>query len=370
MTLAHPPFLLLPQVPGCVRCASTEETAAARGPRRTGSVRDVRAVQITEFGGPEVLTSVETESPTPPEGWVLIDVTSAGVNFTDTHQADNSCPTPQRLPLIPGAEVVGRVRGGDLDGTRVVALLTRGGGYAEQAVAPSSAVFPIGKDIADATALALVMQGTTAWHLLRTSTAMRPGETVVVHAGAGGVGSLAIQLARQWGAGRVITTASSEDKRDLATKLGADVAVDVSQATTAAEVEDTLLAANEGRRVDVVLEMTGGVVFDGSLRTLAPMGRLACYGMASRTPPTPVDSRRLMAISATVSGFWLVHHAERPEALGPAMEELLSLVRAGRLTGVAGGRYPLAEAARAHADLRARRTVGKLVLDVTPSGAS
>jgi NADPH2:quinone reductase len=333
-------------------------------------VHGVRAVQITEFGGPEVLTLVETRSPTPPDGWVLIDVTSAGVNFADTHQAENSYLVPQQLPLIPGAEVVGRVRGGDLDGVRVVALLTGGGGYAEQAVAPSTSVFPIGEDIDDTTALALVLQGTTAWHLLRTSTAMRPGESVVVHAGAGGVGSLAVQLARQWGAGRVISTASSADKRDLAGRLGADAAVDVSRATTAAQVEETLLTANEGRQVDIVLEMTGGVVFDGSLRALAPLGRLVCYGMASRTPPTPVDPRRLMATSTTVSGFWLAQVAQRQEALGPAMEELLSLVRAGRLTGVTGGRYPLAEVARAHLDLRGRRTVGKLVLDVGSSTQS
>lgn len=332
-------------------------------------MQTVRAVQITEFGGPEVLTPVETEPPTPPGGWVLVDVTAAGVNFADTHQTENSYLAPQKLPLIPGAEVVGRVRGGDLDGARVVALLTGGGGYAEQAVAPAATVFPIGEDIDDATALALVLQGTTAWHLLRNSTSLRPGESVVVHAGAGGVGSLAIQLARQWGAGRVIATASSPEKRDLATKLGADAAVDVSAATTAAEVEETLRTANEGRRVDIVLEMTGGVVFDGSLQALAPMGRLVCYGMASRTPPTPVDPRLLMAASTTVSGFWLVHAAGRPGGLAPAMEELLSLVRAGRLTGVAGGRYPLEQAAQAHVDLRARRTVGKLVLEVGPGRA-
>lgn len=329
----------------------------------------MRAVQITEFGGPEVLTLVDTEPPTQPEGWHLIDVTAAGVNYADTHQAENSYLAPQRLPLIPGAEVVGRVRGGELDGTRVVALLLDGGGYAEQAVAPSEVVFPIGEDIDDATALAVVLQGTTAWHLLRTSTSMRLGESVVVHAGAGGVGSLAVQLAKQWGAGRVIATCSSPKKRELALSLGADAAVDVSAPADADEVERILREANDGRRVDIVLEMTGGVVFDGSLQALAPLGRLVSYGMASRTPPTPADPRRLMAQSTTVSGFWLVHAARLPGGLRPAMEELLSLARAGRLTTVAGGRYPLAEAAAAHTELRARRTVGKLVLDMAQSSS-
>lgn len=328
----------------------------------------MRAVQIAEFGGPEVLTPVEIEPPEPPEGWVLIDVAAAGVNYADTHQAEDSYLVPQQLPLVPGAEVVGHVRGGDLDGAHVVALLN-GGGYAEQAVAPVSSVFPIGDDVDDATALALVLQGTTAWHLLRTCAAMRPGESVVVHAGAGGVGSLAVQLARQWGAGRVIATASTADKRELATKLGADVAVDVSRSTTAEQVEQTLREANDGRGVDIVLEMTGGPVFDGSLRALAPFGRMICYGMASRIPPSPIDPRRLMASSTTVSGFWLIRAARRPDGLKPAMEELLSLVRAGRLTGVPGGRYPLTDASRAHRDLRGRRTVGKLILETTPDAA-
>ncbi len=326
-------------------------------------------MQITQFGGPEVLTLVETEPPRPAEGRRLIDVTTAGVNYADTHQAENSYLAPQTLPLIPGAEVVGRVRGGDLDGTRVAALLLGGGGYAEQALATDELVFPIGEDVDDGTALGLVLQGTTAWHLLRTCAALRPGESVVVHAGAGGVGTLAVQLAKQWGAGRVIATASTPDKRELATRLGADVAVDVSTATTAAEVEQLLREANEGRRVDIVLEMTGGVVFDGSLQALAPLGRLICYGMASRTPPTPVDPRLLMATSTSVSGFWLAHAARRPGGLAPAIEELLSLVRAGRLTVVTGGRYPLRDAARAHTELRARRTVGKLVLDVAADPA-
>lgn len=326
----------------------------------------VRAVQITEFGGPEVLRLVDVDQPAPRAGQVLIDVSAAGVNYADTHQTQDSYLAPQSLPLIPGAEVVGRVRGGDLDGTRVVALLTGGGGYAEQALAPVDTTFPIGDDIDDTTALALVLQGTTAWHLLRTCADLRPGESVVVHAAAGGVGSLAVQLARQWGAGRVIATASSVDKRAVAEALGAHVAVDVSGATTADQVRDLLTEANHGRAVDVVLEMTGGVVFDGSLAALAPFGHLVCFGAASRTPPAPVEPHRLMASSRSVIGFWLVHATRRPGGLAPAMEELLSLVRAGRLKAVPGGEYLLDDAARAHADLLARRTLGKLILRPAP----
>ena len=130
-----------------------------------------------------------------------------------------------------------------------------------------------------------MLQGVTAWHALRTSAHLAAGESVVVHAAAGGVGTVAVQLARAWGAGRVIATASSPEKRDLALSLGADVAVDPA----AEDLTAALREANGGSRVDVVLEMTGGPVFDASLRALAPFGRLVTYGMASRTPPTPVD---------------------------------------------------------------------------------
>jgi NADPH2:quinone reductase len=215
----------------------------------------------------------------------------------------------------------------------------------------------------DLTALALVLQGTTAWHLLRTCAHLSGGESVVVHSAAGGVGSLSVQLARAWGAGRVIATASTDAKRQQALDLGAQVAVDVS-ALDADGVRDGLVAANDGQEVDIVLEMTGGPVFDGSLAALAPLGRLVTYGLASRTAPTPVPATALMATSRAVIGFWLVHSLRRPGGLGPPMEELLSLAASGGLVAVDGGHYPLAEARRAHEDIRSRRTTGKLVLDV------
>ena len=320
----------------------------------------MRAIQITEFGGPEMLRQAEVPDPVPSAELVLIEVTSAGLNYADTHQVENSYLAAQQLPLVPGAEVVGRTA----DGRRVVALLAGGGGYAEQALAHPSVVFDLPDDVDDATALALVLQGTTAWHLLRSTAHLAPGESVVVHAAAGGVGSLAVQLARQWGAGRVIATASSAAKRDLALSLGAHVAIDVSTLATADDVRDALVAANEGCQVDVVLEMAGGVVTDGSLDALAPFGRLCLFGNASRTPPTPIAAGALMGTSRAVLGFWLVHALRRPGGLRPAMEELLSLSRSGALRAVDGGHFALADAADAHRALRSRGTTGKLVLDV------
>jgi NADPH2:quinone reductase len=332
-------------------------------------------VQITEFGGPEALRLTDVDEPVPPDGALLIDVDTAGINFADTHQAENSYLAEQELPLVPGSEVVGRVRrGADADtglgGRRVLALLGGSGGYAEAAVAHPSVTFPLPDELSDATALALLVQGTTAWHLLRTITHFQAGESLVVHAAAGGVGHLAVQLARAWGAGRIIGTASTPEKRALVESLGADVAIDVSGAQDAREVAAALRAANHGQPVDVVLEMTGGPVFDGSLRAVAPLGRLAVFGLASRASPSPIEVAQLMGRSQTVSGFWLVHALGLPGGLAPALEELTSMVRAGRLTAITGGRYPLDGARSAHEALRSRATIGKLVLDVSGRGVT
>jgi len=313
----------------------------------------MRAIRISAFGGPEVLELVEDAPvPEPAEGQQLVRVTSAGVNFADTHARENSYLASYELPLIPGAEVAGEV-----DGQRVVALVGVGG-YAEYAVAPRDAIFPLPDGVSDVAALALVIQGLSAWHLLRTSAHLAEGESVVVHAAAGGVGSLAVQLAKRYGAGRVIATASTEDKRALALELGADAAVDPNEEELAAALRE----ANGGAKVDVVLEMAGGRVFDQSLRALAPFGRLVTYGIASREP-NQVSNGALMARSQAVIGFWLMHCFARPGMIAEPLQELFGLVAAGDLRVVEGEVYGLSEARRAHEEMQARRTSGKLVLD-------
>ncbi len=317
----------------------------------------MRAIQVSRFGGPEVLELVDLPAPQASGDLRLVQVDTAGINYADTHQAADDYLAPQRVPFVPGAEIVGRTG----DERRVVAVVS-GGGYAEQALAHPATTFAIPDTVDDTTALGLVLQGTTAWHMLRTSAHLEPGESVVVHAAAGGVGSLAVQLARELGAGRVIATASTPEKRQLALDLGANVVVDPA----AEDLKTALVDANDGRPVDIVLEMVGGRVFDASLSALAPFGRLIAYGQASRTPPKPIDAGRLMAASRAVIGFWLVHAVGRPGGLRPAMDELLGLHAAGRLKVLDGGRYPLQSARQAHEDLRARRTHGKLTLDCTP----
>lgn len=319
----------------------------------------MRAVQITRFGGPEVLDVVDLPDPTPGPGQQVFAVSTAGVNFADTHQTENSYLAPQELPLVPGAEFVGTTDGGP----RVVGLL-EGGGYAEKAAASERLTWAVPDGVSDEQALAVVLQGATAWHLLRTSAHLAEGESVVVIAGAGGVGSLAVQLARHWGAGRVIATASSPEKRALAEELGAHATVDPALAEDdPKQFTAALREANGGKPVDIVLEMTGGNVFDGSLAALAPFGRLVTYGMAARQETRAVPPGALLQRSRAVIGFWLAHCMRRPEMMDAALDDLLAMVADGRLEPVVGGRYPMSAVREAHQDLLARRTTGKLVLD-------
>jgi NADPH2:quinone reductase len=298
------------------------------------------AIRFDRFGGPEVLTPVDLAAPEPGPDEVLVTVEAAGVNFADIHQADGSYLDPDQLPHIPGSEVVGRTD----DGRRVLARVSHG--YAEQAVAKASAVVEIPEDLDAGAALALLVQGLTAWHLLRTAARLGAGQTVVVHSAAGGVGSLAVQLAREFGAGRVWAQASTPEKRQLALDLGADAAVDYPLP----------------ERAEVILDAVGGELFDHALDSLAPGGRLVTYGNSARAGFTPLDPARLSRLNAAVVGFWLRPTLAAPGASTGPLKELLSLTAQGRIKPVVHPAYPLAEARRAHEDLLARRTTGKVLL--------
>ncbi|MBV9097981.1 MAG: zinc-binding dehydrogenase, partial [Frankiaceae bacterium] len=230
---------------------------------------------------------------------------------------------------------------------------------AEKALAPRGVTFDIPDGVSDGAAVALLVQGLTAWHLLKTCARMKPGESVVVHAAAGGVGTLAVQLAKHWGAGRVIGTASSDEKRKLAESLGADVTV----AADSDDMNAALREANGGKKVDIVLEMVGGPTFDGSLQALATWGRLIVFGMASRVAPSPIAPNSLMMGSKTVMGFWLVDCMRDLSMLSGPMQELFDLTSQGVLTPIVGATYPLGDARQAHEDMRARATTGKVILD-------
>jgi NADPH:quinone reductase len=312
----------------------------------------VKAIQISEFGGPEVMRLVDLPDPEPSDGQVVVDVARSGVNFADTHVTRDDYLAKQELPLVPGGEVAGTTP----DGKRVAALVGNGG-YAEKVAVPEGWLVPVPDDVSDEVAVGLLLQGLTAHALVHRCAQLQPDETIVVEAAAGGTGSLAVQLAKRTG-GRVIALASSPAKRELAERLGADATVD----SGAGDLREAILDANGGQQVDAVLQMSGGEAFEQELRTLAPFGRMVTFGIASREE-NQVRTGHLMRNSRAVIGFWLMRLVPRREELQAMIEDLFGAALAGELEVVIGGIYPLSEAARAHEDIAARRTQGKLLLD-------
>ncbi|MFJ4283970.1 zinc-binding alcohol dehydrogenase family protein [Streptomyces massasporeus] len=315
-------------------------------------------MQYERFGGPEVLQEVEVADPVAGPAETVVEVEAAGVNFGDIkeiagelREGPHAAKGP--LPRIPGMEVAGRTG----DGRRVVGYL-RQGGYAAKAVVAERDLAVLPQEVSAGAALALLVQGLTAYHLLRSVARVRPGESVVVHSGAGGTGGLAVQLAREFGAGRVIATASTDEKRAFVLGLGADAAIE----GTAEGYREQVLEANHGRPVDIILDAVGGPLLDVALDSLGLLGRLVTYGASSRQAAAAVSPGRLAVASSALAGFWLTPLITRDGAGGRALEELLGLTARGRLRPLAGGEYDMAQATRAHADLLGRRTKGKLVL--------
>lgn len=322
----------------------------------------MRAVVVESLGGPEVLRVRTVERPAPAAGETLIAVDRAGLNFSDLWRRRGAGwnNPPQPLPVVPGFEVVGRRVG---DGARVVAMTTKGsGGYAEYAAMPEHLTLPVPDGVSDTAALAAMVQGTTAWGALLHGARLRPGDTVAVLAAAGGLGSLAVQLARLHGASRVIAVASTEEKRSQALELGADAAVDVAPETLAADVH----AANGGRGVDVLLESTGGAVTDAAFGALRYNGRMVVFGQASGASNT-VSMDLLLKHSIGVSGYWVTPFQRDEEGGREAIATMLDWIAEGRLRVLEGPSFPIADAGRAHAAIEARRTVGKVTLTVDES---
>jgi len=313
----------------------------------------MKAIQITRFGGPEVMEYLEVADPIANENEELITVTAIGINYADTHQTENSYLSKQELPLIPGIEVVGTTA----NGRRVLAP-AGAGGYAQLVAVNQRAMIDIPEGVTDQQALCMLVQGSTAWHILKTVGHVKAGESVVIHAAAGGVGTIAIQLAKLWGA-KVIAVTSTSEKAALVKKVGADITIDANVEDLAAE----MLAANQGNPIDLILEMVGGKTFDASLAVLAPFGRLITYGMASRIPPTSINPAVLMGGSKTITGFWLSHCLGKKELMNDVIDELFQLVIAGKLHPVIGATFPLSQAADAHRAMLARQTTGKIALD-------
>jgi NADPH2:quinone reductase len=312
----------------------------------------VKAIQIEEFGGPEVLKVAEVPDPQPDDGQVVVNVARAGMNFADTHAIRDEYLAKQTLPLIPGAEISGTTP----DGRRVAGMVGNGG-YAQKVAVPEAWLVPLPDEVSDDQAAALLLQGLTAHALLHYCAHVEEGETVVIEAAGGGTGTLAVQLAKRAGA-RVIGLASSEEKRALAERIGADATAD----SRADDLKEAILEANGGNRVDVVLHMSG-TGFDAELHALGPLGRIVAFGNAARHP-NQVATNYLLQTSKSVIGFWVVPLIARKRDLIRSMTaDLLGAVASGELEVVIGGVYPLSEAARAHTEMEERRTSGKLLLD-------
>ncbi len=321
----------------------------------------MRAIQITESGGPEVLIPTELPDPTPGPGELLVEVAVAGVNYIDTYQRQGIYP--MELPFVPGMEGAGRVRevGAGVTGFAAgdrVAWANTLGSYAELAAIPADEAVPVPDGVSDEAAVGAALQGMTAHYLLHDSHPVRAGEDVLVHAAAGGVGLLLTQWATRLGA-RVIATVSTAEKEELARGAGA---AEVIRYTEVDDLAAEVRALTGGAGVAAVYDGVGRDTFDASLASLARRGILVLFG-ASSGPVPPVDPQRLNAAGSVFLTRPKLHdHIATRDELTARAAAVYAAVAAGELDVRIGHRYPLAEARAAHEDLQARRTTGKLLL--------
>lgn len=327
----------------------------------------MQAIVVEQAGGPEVLELQERPTPEPGPGEVRVDVAAAGVNFIDTYQ--RSGMYPMTFPFVAGSEGAGRVSAvGDgvtdvATGDLVAWAMVNGAGYASQVVVPADRVVPVPDGVDPETAAAAMLQGMTAHYLVETTYPVKRGDDVLVHAAAGGMGLLLTQVASAKGA-RVIGTTSTQEKADLATAAGAAEVILYGQGDDGSEV-DVAARVREvtgGKGVEVVYDGVGRTTFAASLDSLARRGVLVLYGAASG-PVDPVDPQALNKKgSLFLTRPTAAHHIESREDLVARATDVFGWITSGTVDFRVGGRYPLADARRAHEDLEARRTTGKLLL--------
>jgi NADPH:quinone reductase len=302
----------------------------------------VKAVVLRDTGGPERLELSEVPDPEPRDGEVLVRVRAAGVNFADVLVRQGRYPQPPELPTVPGSEIAGEV-----EGRRVMAL-PHGGGYAEAVAVDERLVVPLPQSASFVEGAGFLLTFLTAWIPLTRQVHVAPGSVVLVHAGSGGVGSAAIQLAKHLGA-EVVATASTEEKRGVALEQGADAAVGYDEFA-------------ENVRADVVLDPVGGDVFTQSFSVLKPLGAVVALGFAGgwweQLDPAPLVGRNL-----SLHGFYLGRLMRHdPELVSVAIGELLELWADGAVRPLVGASFPLARAGDAHELIESRGHVGKVVL--------
>src|SRR5271165_1877307 len=328
----------------------------------TGRLRDqlMKAIRVQHTGGPEVMELADVPMPHPKPNEAVVKVSAAGVNSIDGHFRDGSLRTP--LPFIPGQEGAGVVTEVGAQ-TRTVMVGDRVawsgvlGSYAEYLVSPEEHLVPVPATLTDEQAAAAMMHGLTAHYLANDAHKLKAGETALVHAAAGGVGLLLVQMARAIGA-RVIGTASSEEKAELAREAGADEVILFTRHDFEAEVK----RLTDGKGVDVVYDGVGKATFEKNLNVMRLRGMLVIYGMSSGAVP-PVDPAKLSEKgSLYMARTTLAHFTATREELIARTSALFRLMAEGRLNVRIAKNYPLAEAAAAHRDMEARKLAGKLLL--------
>ena len=320
----------------------------------------MKAIRMTRTGGPEVLEYVDEPDPVPGSSEVLIDVERIGINFIDTYVRSGAYPRP--LPLIPGYEVAGTVTeaGGDVTefsiGDRVAMAGLSIGSYAEKMVIPEWQVVQVPDGVSLEDAAAVMEQGLTAHYLCYSTYPLGPEDTALIHAGAGGVGRLLIQMAKRLGA-TVITTVSTDEKAEMARSVGADHVV----LYTKQDFREEAMRITDGKGVDVVYDSVGKDTADDSLASLRPRGMMALYGAASGAVQSlPVSVINAKSLFFTRPG--LNHHLASREELMWRAGDVLGWVESGELSLHIHDTYPLADAGRAQDDLENRRTMGKVLL--------
>lgn len=323
----------------------------------------MHAIEVGETGGPEVLRYVQTSQPAPDRGELLIKAEAIGVNFIDTYF--RSGQYPREVPFVLGSEVCGTVaavgEGADEKfsvGDRVVSAAASGA-YAEFATAPAYLTATVPDGVSSEVAASVLLKGLTAHYLLKSVYPVQVGDAVLVHAGAGGVGLILTEWAHLLGA-RVITTVSTPEKAKLSKKAGADEVL--SYPDDAAQFGQQIRELTGGVGVAAVYDGVGATTFDASLASLAVRGTLALFGAASGPVP-PVDPQRLNAAgSVFLTRPTLAHFMRTDQEFSWRADELFEAVAGGAINIEVGGRYPLAEATRAHQDLQGRKTAGSIVL--------
>jgi NADPH2:quinone reductase len=326
-------------------------------------MKTMRQIKVNEFGGPEKLTLHDVPVPFAGDGQIVIKVEASGVNFSDGMQRRNQYVFPVSLPYLPGFEVAGIVtevgKGVEniLVGDRVVAMLPDGGGYAQYAVTPSYLAAVLPPTISAQESLALQVQGLTAYLMLKDGAKLQAGQTVLIHAAAGGVGTLLVQIAKQMGASKIIATASNVEKLAVAKSLGADELINYMESDWVQKVKDT----TRGKGVDIILDSTGGEILRNSLGCLAPFGRLISFGNPTGGS-TSIEAFTLVNNNQILQGFGLASYFEKPDLMQEAYQYLFSQAATGKLKVRIGQSFSLKDTAEAHRQMENRQTIGKTVL--------